>query len=339
MTITDPTPSTQHTPIDLTVAICTHNRAALLDLTLSSLYHADPADACRWEIVIVDNRSTDRTRAVVDEWRTRLPLRYVYEAESGLSAARNRAMAEAQSEWILFTDDDVVVDAGWLTATRDALRRWPQAGYIAGRILPIYDRALPEWWTPRCESLLAGVTVRYTPDLPEGPLPAGTPRPMGANLAFHLATLRSIGGFRTDLGRRGASLVGGEEVAVIRRIEEQGRSGVYAPLSLVHHRTPIERLCESALMRYFAGVGIAAVRTGDFPPASRLGPPRWVLPRILLSGLTYLKMRLSRPADEWIESVRTLGYYAGAAYELLRTAPHATDGSSEKPHPLLGYGA
>jgi GT2 family glycosyltransferase len=308
--------------VEVSLAICTYNRAASLDRTLASIHRALRPEGLRWEVLVIDNRSTDRTPAVAREWAGRLPLRYRHESEPGLSAARNRAIAEANGRRLIFTDDDVEVDAGWLTALHDAMRRWPDAGYLAGTILPVYQQAMPAWWTPGCESLLAGVVVCFAPPFEARTLTPADPRPMGANLAFDTAALRAVGGFRTDLGRRGASLMGGEEVAVLAEMERAGLHGVYVPEAVVYHYTPPDRLTQRALLRYFIAVGMAAVRMGNVTPSSRLGPPRWMVPKLLKTGLAFLRDRLTRPPEQWIGRMRTFCFYLGAGLELLRTAPH-----------------
>lgn len=316
---------------DLSVVICTRNRAASLERTLASLARADRPDASSWEVLVVDNGSTDPTPAVISTWTDRLPLRYLFEPTPGLSAARNRAMTEARGGLLIFTDDDVEVDRGWLTALADARRRQPTAGYLAGRILPVYDDPVPSWWTDGCERLLAGVVVRFAPRRAEGLLTPEDPRPMGANLAIDAAALRTVGGFRTDLGRRGACLIGGEEVAVLIAMERAGLRGVYVPAAVVYHHTPVGRLSDLSLLRYFMGVGAAAVRMGHFPAANRFGPPRWIAPKLVRTGLAYLRHRPTGPAETWIEPMRTFGFYLGAGLERLRSALHPA--ASQTPTP------
>ncbi len=305
--------------LDLSVVICTRNRADLLDRALGSIHHAHAPAQSRWELLVVDNGSTDRTTDVALSWADRLPLRYLYELEPGLSAARNRAMSEARGRLLVFTDDDVEVDPDWLIAMERARRRWPEAGYLAGRIVPSYEGGRPAWLTDACESLLAGVVIRYSPERGPGPLPPDAPRPMGANLAFDADALRGVGGFRTDLGRKGTSLVGGEEVAVLDALERAGLHGAYVPGAVVYHHTPRDRLGWEFLHRYFIGVGVAAVRMGHVGGRGRLGPPRWMLRKLLSTGLRYLYARLTGPLERRIERMRSLGFYRGATRELLRS--------------------
>ena len=137
--------------MSVTVAICTFNRAESLRRSLKSLAAMRVPSGLSWELIIVNNNSTDHTDDVVEEYRDRLPLRREFEPRPGLSNARNRAIDIAKGEYIVWTDDDVVVDAGWLTAYVEAFRRWPDAAVYGGRIKPRYEPPVAKW--------IAGVRV------------------------------------------------------------------------------------------------------------------------------------------------------------------------------------
>ena len=100
--------------IDASIIICTHNRAARLNETLSSLASMSIDADCSFEVIIVDNRSEDYTSQIVTNWADRLPIVYIYELRLGLSHARNRGVAASRGRFILFTDDDCIVDFDWL---------------------------------------------------------------------------------------------------------------------------------------------------------------------------------------------------------------------------------
>jgi glycosyltransferase involved in cell wall biosynthesis len=129
----------------VTVAICTFNRAESLRRTLDSLAVMRVARDLAWELIVVNNNSTDHTDAVIAEYRHRLPMRREFEPRPGLSNARNRAIAAARGEYIVWTDDDVVAGAGWLAAYAEAFRRWPDAVVFGGRIKPRYEPPVARW--------------------------------------------------------------------------------------------------------------------------------------------------------------------------------------------------
>src|SRR3954466_10143738 len=108
----------------VSVAICTWNRAENLDQTLAGLrgLHV-PADV-EWELLVVNNNSTDATEEVIARHTAQLPLRRLFERKQGLSNARNCAAAAARGDLLLWTDDDVLVDPDWLAVYVDSARRW-----------------------------------------------------------------------------------------------------------------------------------------------------------------------------------------------------------------------
>ena len=116
----------------ITVAVCTWNRARLLDRTLARLRELCIPDGIDWELLVVNNNSTDETEKVLDRHAGHLPLRRLVESKPGKANAANRAAAEARGELILWTDDDVLVDRGWLAAYAGAAARWLCLGAAAG---------------------------------------------------------------------------------------------------------------------------------------------------------------------------------------------------------------
>src|SRR5207253_11169792 len=97
-----------------TVAICTWNRSQLLRQTLDQFLDLAIPAGMTWELLVVNNNSTDDTDVVLAEFESRLPLRRLFEREPGLSHARNAALAAATGDYILFTDDDVLIAQSWL---------------------------------------------------------------------------------------------------------------------------------------------------------------------------------------------------------------------------------
>ena len=98
----------------ITVAICTFNRAAVLRRTLEHMRAMEVPSPFEWELLVVDNKSTDNTPQVLNEMAGRLPVRMLRELKTGQSYARNLILREARGQWIVWTDDDALVDARWL---------------------------------------------------------------------------------------------------------------------------------------------------------------------------------------------------------------------------------
>ena len=126
------------------VVIATYNRAGDLRGTLERLAGLRPAEP--WEVIVVDNNSTDDTRAVVETAARTfpVPLHYVFEREQGRSPALNAGIRRAAGSIIVTTDDDVRVEADWLTHAGNALARL-DCDYVGGRVLPIWGGPRPVW--------------------------------------------------------------------------------------------------------------------------------------------------------------------------------------------------
>ena len=129
----------------ITVAICTWNRAELLDRTLSQMHNLRIPPGIEWELLVVNNNCTDDTDAVVARHAQVLPIRRLFEGSQGQSHSRNHALREAFGELIVWTDDDVLVDQDWLAAYVKAARDWPEASYFGGTITPWFAAPPPFW--------------------------------------------------------------------------------------------------------------------------------------------------------------------------------------------------
>ena len=223
----------------ITVAICTWNRGALLDQTLQQMRALSVPRSCEWEIIIVNNNSTDATEAVIEKHRAALPLINVFEPRQGLSHARNAAVRRARGEFVIWTDDDVLVDTEWLVAYENAFERHTEAAVFGGKVLPWFETAPPEWLERNLDRLGRYFALRDFGD-DERPLPKGQ-NPYGANMAFRFEVLKRHF-FDPKLGRRGNLLVSGEDAQVLRKIRDAGGQIMWVPTSVVRHFLPKQRM-------------------------------------------------------------------------------------------------
>ncbi len=141
------TPSTPS--VLVSVVVCTRNRAASLDALLDTASRLRIPARTAWEVIIVDNGSTDETAEVVRRHAGQLPIRRVEEPRIGLSHARNRGIAEARGRYLCWTDDDVRLDPDWLAGYVAAFDRHPDAAVFGGPILPQVEPPTPSWFA-RC---------------------------------------------------------------------------------------------------------------------------------------------------------------------------------------------
>jgi glucosyl-dolichyl phosphate glucuronosyltransferase len=272
----------------VTICICTRNRAGLLPDVLEDLAAQSRSVALPWALLVVDNGSTDATTQVLEEHGARLPIKGVFEPRAGLSVARNRALQEAATPAIVFTDDDVRLGAGWLAAWAHALENDEDHGWFGGRVEPAWPTQRPRWLLDERLDLLSGVLGSHA--LPNATQEYGPndPLPIGANFAVKTRVARELGGFREDLGVKGESRGRGEETEWLLRARRAGHRGLHVGAAVVRHPVPPERLRLGALWEHGVESGIAHARIhgmtragSRFRSASFLvrGARQWLLGR------------------------------------------------------------
>jgi glucosyl-dolichyl phosphate glucuronosyltransferase len=242
-------------PLHLTVAVCTWNRSALLTNSLEQMTRLTVPPSVTWELVVVNNGSTDATDAVIASFQERLPIRPVFEPTPGLSTARNRALIAATGDYVLWTDDDILVDEDWLAAYARAFRRWPDASVFGGPIEPLFEGEPPDW-LPRVLDRIGAVYGRQNlGDQPVALSPEGVVAgPYGGNMAMRREVLLD---FRFDptLGVRHSEYAIGEETDVIRQMLEAGHGGWWTPEPRVTHWIPQESQTLDYVRRWMVGCG------------------------------------------------------------------------------------
>jgi len=262
--------------MDLLVSavVCTHNRATVLRHALASLAGQTlPADA--YEIVVVDNASTDATRDLVTrELAGEGRLRYVFEPQLGVSRARNAGWRAARAPLVAYLDDDAIAAPDWLAEAVAAFAKLdPRPGCLGGPVLPIWEVPRPAWLP---DALLPYLTVLELDQGP-GPMPRGKFL-YGTNSVFPRERLAEIGGYPAGLGPIGSWHRSGEDTFVQKQLRERGFQLWYDPALRVQHRIPAER-------------------------ASR----RWVLRRLYLEGLSRARQQLQTRAPGPLGRIRLVG--------------------------------
>lgn len=245
-----------HHAAKLTVLICTHNRAELLQRTLASLDAAERPARFLVDLLVVANACTDSTAALLDA-RARMPaserrlsLRWVEEPTPGKSYALNRAIPLLESDFVAFVDDDHRVDSGYLAGICRAAEAYPEATLFCGRIVPDWTGSEPAW-------------VHDTGPYRIYPLPvprseyADEPRrlnlesvlPGGGNLFLRREVFDRIGDFSVQLGPHGHDLGGGEDSDFVARCLAGGELLQYVPWVTQYHYVDPERLRLGYLLR------------------------------------------------------------------------------------------
>jgi glycosyltransferase involved in cell wall biosynthesis len=217
---------------------------------LASLASQNGIKSSSIEIVIVDNNSTDDTSETLERFRESLPIRHMKESQQGLAYARNRAAAESKGEVLLFTDDDVRLEQGWLAAYQEAIERFPNVEFFGGRILPDWGGRKPGWIGNEPLALIDGLLVWFDHGTETRLFEATEPLPFGASFAVRKTLLEKVGLFRVDLGTGGTGLGRGEETELLMRARSAGLQGVYVGETLCFHVVDRKRLRMRGLYNY-----------------------------------------------------------------------------------------
>ena len=265
----------------LDVVIPSYNRSALLEKTLASLVGAPVPNGMDVTLYVVDNNSTDGTRAVVEAFASRssLPVRYLFEARQSSSYARNAGIQAGSGELIGFIDDDEQVCSTWYTAV---LREFadPAVSFIGG---PYYAEAgvrLPSWLPP---SYRAATGIQDPK--PRAVFGAGHAGNLNSgNAVLRRRVFETIGLYSEKLGRSGKGLLSEEDADLYRRIQAAGLQGIFVPELVIYHHVPAERMTKRYHRRwcFWRGVSLGVVdRERREPTAYRFGVPQYRLGRAL----------------------------------------------------------
>ncbi len=255
----------------VTVAVCTRDRPEDLAACLHSLERSDYGS---FEILVVDNApSSEATRLLVERRAGR--VRYVREPRPGLDWARNRAISEAHGDIIAFTDDDVIVDPGWIRALVAAFGTDETVAAVTGLVLPSELETEAQVLFERYRSFGRGFVPRRVAPARGRPLAlrygAAGDYGTGANMAFRRSLFARVGVFDPALDV-GTPTRGGGDLDMFFRVLKEGHVLVYEPRALVRHR---HRRSMEALRSQIADHGVSfssyIVRSALAYPDERLG--------------------------------------------------------------------
>lgn len=289
----------------ITVAICTWNRAKLLDQTLTQMRNLRIPEGVTWELLVVNNNCTDDTDAVLERYAAQLPLHRLLETKQGLSHARNCAIDAATGELILWTDDDVLVDPEWLAAYVHAAGEFPEAAVFGGQIDPWFE-VPPAEWIERNMAELHGPFVVITGRDADAPIEGGSV-PFGANMAFRTDVLRKFP-FDPALGRCGRGMRGGDDTGKISQVLRAGYSGRWVRGARVKHFVVRDRLTAAYLYRYFCGHRETVVVS---EPGEADGRFPWWAVRMWCEATCVRLLAAPMRSDKWFSAVRKAAFAHG----------------------------
>jgi cellulose synthase/poly-beta-1,6-N-acetylglucosamine synthase-like glycosyltransferase len=276
----------------LTVLMATYNGSRTIGACLDAYCRLDPPSG-GWKLVIVDNASTDSTGEIVRSFASRLPVHYCHEPVQGKNAALNTGLREASGDLVVFTDDDAVPHAGWLTSMREAADAQPAYTMFGGKILPRWESS-PESWILECVPL--GVAYAVTPPtFREGEI--GASSLFGPNMAIRASVFDSGCRFDPSIGPCGdGSYTMGSETELSLRLERSGLKAWHVESAVVEHIVQDFKVTPKWILRRAALFGREVYRLHDekrFINSTKLcGVPVCLIRRALLEAAKLAHARL-----------------------------------------------
>lgn len=239
--------------LQISVVICSYNRADYIADAMGSLYH-QTLPKHLYEVIVVNNNSTDNTRAVCEQFiATHLEGHFYYyeEKQQGASFARNTGAAFAKAPLLCFMDDDAIADKDYLERIVTFFEQHADAGGLGGRIIPKYIPAEPKWMSYYVSALVGNFDYSAVAE----PFKPGK-YPLESNMIIWKKDFDTIGGFSTTQpGVVGTLRIGGEGKDLFYRLQALGRKIYYDPAIRVQHVVEVKKLTKEYMYRVASGVG------------------------------------------------------------------------------------
>lgn len=305
------------------IIICTYNRAERLKRTIQSILSAEMPDNIDVGVIIANNNSADDTETLIKEFSRNgsVPkIKYLFEGTQGKSHALNAALSHINADVIAFTDDDVIVDKGWIKEIINAIKRYPAHNCFGGKAVAVYPENVPKWLDMHGSmGFLKSVFVDRDDGNTEGEYGIHTisDTPGGVNMFFRREAIAKNGLFRTDLGHIGNELGFSEDTEYCQRLMEKGERFMYIPSAVVYHPVHSGRLSKDYILMWQYKCGISEVRRSKgYKNAVRLlGVPRYIYRKFIQHAAGwcfscqsrkrfYHKLKLYYSSGEIVEHMR-----------------------------------
>ena len=237
----------------VSVVICSYNRAAYIGAALDSLYH-QTASKDDFEVIVVDNNSTDGTELVFQQWRAANPNGHFYyttETNQGASYARNKGAQLAKAAWLCFMDDDAVATHTYIDNIIRHTKQHPNVLGFGGKIIPKYIPEEPKWMSYYVSSLVGNFDYA-----PEACAFENGKYPIESNMIMKKSAFDLVGGFNVAIpGVVGTLRIGGEGKELFYKIIALGEKIYYDPSICVHHVVEVKKLTPEYMYRVASGIG------------------------------------------------------------------------------------
>lgn len=245
----------------LSIIIPTRNRSDLLALALESLTW-QTLDPEAFEVLVIDNGSTDQTKATAQAFSARLAnLRYFYEPEPGLHSGRHRGMLEARGEVLVFADDDIEAFPTWLEAISLNFED-RNVAMVGGNNLPRFASPPPCWIADLWDFVdHAKRTLGYLSliDFGDGRFVTSPHNIWGCNFSIRKDILLEAGGFHPDSFPNDLLKYRGDgETYVSQYVKDRNLTAIFDSRASIHHIIPDERLSLEYLLTRYRAQGISS---------------------------------------------------------------------------------
>ena len=277
----------------ISVILCTYNRCLYLSKVLDSIAASVVPESVEWEVLVVDNNSSDQTPQVANEFAVRYPgrFRYILEPRQGKSLALNSGIRESRGDILAFVDDDVTVETTWLRNLSQTLENGKWAG-TGGRTLLAESFSPPRWLALAGPHSLGGVLAAQF-DLGDDPCDLDNP-PYGANMAYRKEMFEKYGVFRTDMGPSTDRDIPrpNEDTEFGRRLLAAGERLRYEPSAIVYHPVSENRIRKDYFLTWWFDYGRASIREiGRRPDILGIQRRYWTIAKITSVVLTVRALR------------------------------------------------
>jgi len=300
--------------MDISIIICSYNRSMNLPECFSCLENQEITDPIQWEVLLVDNNSTDKTKDVTENFisKSTLNIRYLFESQQGLSAARNKGISESESTYLIFIDDDIRVTQNWLQSIYSTFKQF-DCDAVGGRIHIESPEKLPKWISPDMYGFLGhqdfGTSLHQIDGIKESPF--------GGNMAIQRRVFNLIGNFDVNMGRKGEGfkkeeIFKGEETDFFNRLVAAAGIFYYHPDALVFHKILPHQLKKGFFLSLHNNSGILQAKS-DTTTYKRefLGVPLFIYPQLFRAFWRYLITTLTKGPNQSMRQLMNVSYFLG----------------------------
>jgi glycosyltransferase involved in cell wall biosynthesis len=292
------------------IIICTYNRSDSLQRTLKKFESLLTPKDFSFDIIVVDNNSSDDTRTVTENFirLTKLEVKYIFEKKQGKSFALNRGIIEANGEIIAFTDDDILVRHDWLVNIIKAFYE-NECVCVGGKIILRLEKTRPEWLTGKLMEQLGFL------DLGNVSFLLTQPKLYGANFAVKKTVFKKYGYFDEELGPKGNKMYNNEDIHFVSKLIDGGERVVYSPDIIVEHVIPLHHIRKSYFRKrmYDQGV-IKGISMGKYENRKFMEIPLYVMKEFVISFFEFIYLKFTTPKESFHKEVslsERIGFIVG----------------------------